>query len=132
VGSQRLIDGYLLSHTNLILENHMAEYIFTKHALERLQQRSISQSMAEAALRQPDQTMPGKKPGTVKFIRQINDRNVQLVATFLKDQQKWLVVSAWVRGEDDKVPFSWQLVTFPFRAVAWVVKQIWFAVRKSK
>jgi hypothetical protein len=106
------------------------QFIFTNHALERLHQRSISQSMAESVLHQPDRTEPGKKPGTMKFIRTLNGRNIQIVATFLQDQRKWLVVSAWVRGEDDKVPLMWQLITLPFKMVWWIVKALISAVTK--
>jgi hypothetical protein len=103
---------------------HSNKFIFTNHALERLQQRSISQSMAESVLHNPDRTETGKKPGTVKFIRTLNGRNIQIVATLLEDQRKWLVVSAWVRGEDDKVPFVWQVITLPFRFSWWLLRTL--------
>jgi hypothetical protein len=99
----------------------MSEFIFTKHALERLNQRDISVSMAETVMRNPEKTFPGNKPNSVKFIRRLDSRNIQLVATYLKDQKKWLVISAWVRGEDDKVPIVWQLITAPFRLVWWLI-----------
>ncbi len=100
----------------------MSDYIFTKHSLERLKQRSISQDAAELVLRHPDRTEPGKKAGTIKFVRNVNSRNVQLIATYLEDQKKWLIVSAWVRGEDDKVPLMWQILTLPFKAVWWLLR----------
>lgn len=106
----------------------MSAYIFTKHSLERLHQRSISQDAAEAVLRQPDRTEPGKKPGTVKFVRMVNGRNIQLIATYLDDQKKWLIVSAWVRGEEDKESLSWMLLSFPFKVVwkilIWIFNQL--------
>ncbi len=111
----------------------MSSYIFTKHSLERLHQRSISQDAAESVLQHPDHTEPGKKPGTVKFVRVLNGRNIQLIATYLDDQKKWLVVSAWVRGEDDKVPLMWQLLTLPFKLIwkllVWLFKKL---TNKSK
>jgi hypothetical protein len=107
------------------------QFIFTKHALERLQQRSISQDTAEAVLYHPDRTEPGQKPNTVKFIRTIHGRNVQIVATYLEDQKKWLVVSAWVRGEDDKVPFAWLLITLPFKLLWWLGKKLFMLLKDS-
>ncbi len=101
----------------------MSEFIFTKHALQRLKERAISVDQAESVLRNPSQTIPGKKPNTVKFIRELNGRNTQLVGTYLADQKKWLIVSAWVRGEDDKVPFVWQVMTFPFKAAWWLLQR---------
>jgi len=108
----------------------MSDFIFTKHALQRLSERSISQALAETVLRQPDRTEPGKKPGTVKFIRVVNGRNVQLVGTFLDDQKKWLIVSAWVRGEDDKVPLTWLIITWPFKAIWWLI--VWLFKKLTK
>jgi hypothetical protein len=108
----------------------MSEFIFTKHALQRLQERSISIDQAESVLRHPTQTFPGKKDGTIKFVRDVNGRNTQLVATYLPDQKKWLVVSAWVRGEEDKVPFMWVLITAPFKLIWWSAKQLWKLGRK--
>ena len=109
----------------------MSDFIFTKHALQRLSERSISQDAAEAALRQPDRTEPGKKPGTVKFMRTLNGRNIQLVGTYLQDQKKWLIMSAWVRGEDDKVPLMWQIITLPFKLVWWLIRFIYGKLTKK-
>ncbi len=97
--------------------------IFTTHAHQRLQERSIPLSDAELALSKPDRTVPGKKPHTVKFIKQVHGRNIQLVATYLQDQDKWLVVSVWVRGEDDKVPLTWLVITAPFKLLWWLIKK---------
>jgi hypothetical protein len=108
----------------------MSQFIFTKHALQRLSERSISQDAAESVMSKPDTTVPGQKPGTVKFIRRLNDRNIQLVATYLDDQKKWLIVSAWVRGEEDKVPLMWQLITLPFKGIYLLIKMLFFPRKK--
>jgi hypothetical protein len=102
----------------------VSEFIFTTHAKERLQLRKISQAEAELALRKPDKTLPGKKPNSIKFVRTLKGRQLQLVGTYLADQDKWLIVSAWVRGEDDPVPFVWQILTFPFRFCWWLIRKI--------
>lgn len=91
--------------------------ILTNHARERLKQRWITEDVVESVLRSPDRTEPGSKPGTVKFVRTLNGRQVQLIGTYLQDQDRWLIVSAWVRGEEDAVPLVWQLITLPFKAV---------------
>jgi hypothetical protein len=101
----------------LIDNTAMSRYIFTKHSLERLRQRSIAQSDAESVLAHPDRTEPGKKPGTVKFMRLIHGRNIQLIATYLEDQKKWLIVSAWVRGEDDRQPLLWTVLRWIFQQI---------------
>src|SRR5258708_6649532 len=101
----------------------MSEFIFTKHALQRLKERGISVDQAEMVLRNPSQTIPGKKPDTVKFMRDVNGRNMQLVGTYLADQKKWLIVSAWVRAEEDRIPLIWQVITAPFKLAWWLLKK---------
>lgn len=96
--------------------------ILTNHARERMRKRKLAESDVELTLRKPDKSHPGKKPGTVKFIKFIDGRNHQVVAKYLDDQKKWLVLSVWVRGEDD---FNWVewLVLAPFRLIWWGIKR---------
>lgn len=78
--------------------------IFTDHAIQRLKRRRISQDMAVDAVRKPDRKQAEDDEKT-RFVREIKGRNVQIVATYLKDEQQWMVVTGWVRGEDD--PRRW-------------------------
>jgi len=99
-------------------------FIFTKHALERLHQRSISKDVVVQTLKYPDETQPTSKEGSLKFIRTIDQRLMQVVATYVPAQKKWLVISVWVRGEDDQESLSWRLLTWPFKAAWWLVKKL--------
>lgn len=99
-------------------------FIFSTHALERVKDRSITQDAVASVMRQPEKTFPGKKRGTTKFIRTLNNRRIHVVASYLADQKKWLVVSVWVRGEDDKVPLAWVVITAPFKLAWWGLKKI--------
>jgi hypothetical protein len=105
--------------------------ILTKHARERLQQRWITESAIESVLRSPDRTEPGSKPGTTKFIRTLNGRQIQLIGTYLQDQDRWLIVSAWVRGEDDQPPLAWTIITLPFKLTWSLIKWLWRTSKKS-
>lgn len=99
--------------------------IFTKHALARMNERSIQYDSIYWVLRDPDSVkgeLQGSKP--VKFIRLYTNRLYHVVAQWKKDQQAWLVVSVWVRGEDDKEAISTQLVLFPFRVIWWIIRRI--------
>ena len=116
------IDGCLHNHTKGLVEYN--GFIFTKHALERLQLRSVSQDDVVKVLQKPERTESMDKPGSSKFIRTLNDRQIQVVAKYLSDQKKWLIVSVWVRGEEDPTPLVWQVITLPFRLVWWVLKRI--------
>lgn len=98
--------------------------VFTKHALERLAQRSISQDDVARVLAHPDRSHPSDKPQTTKFIRELHGRTMHVVATYLSDQKKWLILSVWVRGEDDQVPLMWQIISLPFRVLWWLLKRL--------
>jgi len=106
------------------MEREHQGFIFSNHALDRVKDRSVTQDAVASVLRNPDKTFPGKKPGTTKFIRTLNDRKMHVVASYLADQKKWLVVSVWVRGEEDTVPLVWQLITLPFKALWWVIQRV--------
>lgn len=98
-------------------------FIFTKHALERLGGRSITKDSVVSVLRHPDSSKPTGKQNTTKFIRTLNGRLIHVVATYLPDQKKWLVISVWVRGENDRVPLIWRILTAPFKLVWWLCRQ---------
>jgi len=73
---------------------------FTNHARERMQLRVITEEMVVMTIRKPDKLFQ-EDDGDTKFIRKVNGANVQVVCKPLPDENKWLVKSAWVRGEDD-------------------------------
>jgi hypothetical protein len=104
--------------------------IFTKHALDRAQSRSISQADVVQVLKYPQTTQETEKPGATKFIKTLRDRSIYVVATFLPDKNQWLVVSVWVRGEEDQPPLSWQLITLPFRLLWSCFKVLWSLLKK--
>lgn len=97
--------------------------IFTNHAQERLKDRSIDYSYIAQVVNSPDKKFHAKGESW-KFIKTINHRKLHVVATYQRDQKKWLVISVWVRGEDDKVPIIWQLLTLPFKLILWLIKML--------
>lgn len=100
------------------MANNYKDLIFTNHALNRMKERSIQQHTIWQVLQHPDVTRPEDKANTARFIRTIDDRNYHVVATYLPDKKKSLVISAWVRGEEDKLPLIWQILAF-------VIRNIW-------
>lgn len=76
--------------------------IWTNHAIERLQQRAISQGDAFATFNRPDKSRPGGKNGTFVYYKtwETAGRNggrhfeqIEVVAT--KDDGKWIILSVW-------------------------------------
>jgi hypothetical protein len=100
--------------------------IFTDHALDRLASRTITQEMVYQTV-----TAAAKKfsqSNTTKFIKTVSQRKLHVVGQYLKDEKKWLIISVWVRGEDDTLPLAWRVITFPFwllwKLLKWVFKKL--------
>lgn len=100
--------------------------IFTDHALERMDTRSISKDMVFTTVENASKKYPGKS--TTKFIKTVSNRTVHVVAQYLEDEKKWLIISVWVRGEDDPTPIAWRIITFPFwlvwKLLHWLYKKL--------
>lgn len=93
--------------------------VFSKHALGRLSGRVLTQDAIYQTVTAPDQTFLDKN--NTKFIRTVNNRRIHVVTEPIENHQ-WLVVSAWVRGEEDKEPLVWQLIVLPFK-ILWKIIQ---------
>ncbi len=95
--------------------------IFTKHAYDRIKQRSVSMDAIYQTVKNPDKKQ-SKGEGKQKYFKTIRNRNYQVIATYKSDQNKFLVISAWVRGEDDRLPLAWILITSPFKFLFWIIR----------
>ncbi|MDZ4764646.1 MAG: DUF4258 domain-containing protein [Chloroflexota bacterium] len=85
------------------MQREVRNIIFTDHAIERLQQRRITQLMVVSAIRSPDSSYI-EDDGDTKFIKTIDRRQLHVVGHWKTDQLQWLIKSAWVRGENDAKP----------------------------
>lgn len=99
--------------------------IFTNHAQDRMRLRKMARSAIEKTLANPDRSHPGKKVDTVKFVRKLDGRQHEVVAKWLKEQNAWLVLSVWIRGEEDFHLFDW-IITAPFKLLFRVIKNLFF------
>lgn len=110
------------------MEKNYKNLIFTNHALERMSKRSISKDRIWEVVNHPSKVFDSNSNGSdkysKKYIRRINDRNYHVVATYLPKENKQLVISVWVRGEDDKLGLVWTLITLPFKIIWWIFKKI--------
>jgi hypothetical protein len=93
--------------------------VFTKHALERLKDRTITQDAIYQTVLAPDQSFAQKD--NTKFTRTIGGRLIHVVASSIENHQ-WLIVSVWVRGEEDRVSLVWQLLTLPISFIWRILK----------
>ena len=93
--------------------------VFTKHALERMADRIITQDAIHQTISNPDQSFVNQ--GNTKFIRTINNRLIHVVATPIENH-RWLIISLWVRGEEDRIPLIWQFLTWPFKLIGKILQ----------
>lgn len=88
-----------------------------------MQERSITMDHVAQVVNYPAKKFTQGK-GISKFIRELNGRKHHVVAQWKSAEKKWLVISVWVRGENDKEPISVQLIMAPFRLIWWLVKKL--------
>jgi hypothetical protein len=103
--------------------------VFTKHAWERLKDRSLTKDTIYQTVSHPDKTFHNQD--NYKFIRTINNRKIHVVSTPIENN-KYLIISTWVRGEDDKLPLIWILITLPFKIIWWIIKSIFNSIFSKK
>lgn len=72
-----------------------ANFIWTKHALQRLKERQFDQHEAASVLDCPDKIKPGKKNNTYEYIKKLGNKTVTLIVAANERGEK-IVVSAWI------------------------------------
>ncbi len=70
--------------------------IWTKHALERLGKRGLTQELAWQAFNHPDEEKKGKTAGSYEFRKRIDKSTVTVIAK-QNEKREWLILSAWVK-----------------------------------
>lgn len=111
------------------LNNHYKNLIFTNHAQNRFKTRGISIESIFQTIQNPDHKIKIEQE-KIKFFRTLHNRKIQVIAIYKKEEKKWLVISAWVRGEQDKLPLVWQILVLPFKILWWLFKKIVFLLIK--
>lgn len=69
--------------------------IWTNHALDRLEERKLSQSIAWTAFRYPDKVLKGRLPGSFEYQKRYQSSLITLIAK-KNDQGEWVVLSVWI------------------------------------
>ena len=70
------------------------ETIWTNHALKRLEERGLPQSIAYLAFKHPDYSHKAKE-GATEFQKKVEDKKVTVIAK-QNDRSEWIIVSCWV------------------------------------
>lgn len=69
--------------------------IWTNHALQRLEERKLSQEIAWTAFRYPDKVMKGRLSGSYEYQKRYQHSLITLIAK-QNDRSQWVVLSAWI------------------------------------
>jgi len=77
--------------------------IFTKHAINRLYNRRITQSDAWYTFQHPDGSLPGKTPGSRKFYKNYGKQRIEVVAK-KNEKGEWVILSCWSKYIGDGKP----------------------------
>ncbi|HUS59859.1 MAG TPA: hypothetical protein VMX76_00520 [Nevskiaceae bacterium] len=70
--------------------------IFTKHVINRLYNQGISQSDAWQTFQHPDNSLPGKTPGSRKFYKNFGDKRIEIVAK-KNEKGEWVILTGWIK-----------------------------------
>lgn len=69
------------------------QIIWTNHLRERIQQRGLSPSLVDTAVRFPDQVIKSSTTDSNKHIKVIN--GYKIVAAVKRQGSDWIITSAW-------------------------------------
>lgn len=81
-------------------ENYLG-IIFTKHSINRLYNRRVSQSQVVNAIKKPDFKYSAKTSGAVKFRKDYRNYSLYVVAKQNKNKQ-WVIMTSWLRDKRRK------------------------------
>lgn len=91
------------------MNNNFGGIVWTKHALERMQERGISQSDAWATWRNPQQSKKGNNNSWVYYRTYKNER-IEVVAK-KNERGQWIILSVWSKPYTGKKTESfWQFL----------------------
>jgi hypothetical protein len=76
------------------MQTYYGNAIFTNHAIQRLQERGITQSDAWYAFQHPDGQMNGNTPGSIKYYKNFGEQRIEVVAK-LNEKKEWIILSCW-------------------------------------
>lgn len=88
------------------MDQNFGGVIWTKHALQRLKERTISQSDAWATWSRPDQSRKGSnQKGSWVYYKTYGNEKIEVVAK-KNDEGKWIILSVWSRPVYEKSSHS--------------------------
>lgn len=78
------------------MDKNFGGVIWTKHALQRLNERKISQGDAWATFRRPDQSRYAANKGAWVYYKNYGGDKIEVVAK-QNEKRQWVILSVWSR-----------------------------------
>lgn len=69
--------------------------IWTNHALQRLNERGLSQEMASSTFNSPDKSLPGREKDTILSQKRYGTSLVSVISK-QNEKREWLILSCWI------------------------------------
>lgn len=85
--------------TMMGMDNNYGGVIWTNHALERLEQRGITQGDAWATWKRPDRSRYAQSKGAWVYYRTYGDRRIEVVAKE-NERGEWIILTVWDKKID--------------------------------
>lgn len=78
------------------MDSRYGGVIWTKHALERLRERGISQGDAFATFNRPEQSRKASTPGAWVYYKTYGSEKIEVVAS-QNEKKEWVIMTVWSR-----------------------------------
>lgn len=78
------------------MDPHFGGVIWTKHALQRLQERNIRQGDAWATFQRPDQSRFAQSKDAWIYYKTYGNEKIEVVAK-QNERKEWLILTVWSR-----------------------------------
>lgn len=98
------------------MDTRFGGIIWTKHALERMRQRGISQSDAWATWNRPQESRYAKARGAWIYYKIYGNQKIEVVAK-KNEKGEWVVLSVWSRQVYGKETKRESFLRFLFRRI---------------
>jgi len=76
------------------MKTRYLDVIFTKHAINRLHNRNLSQSDAWDTFKHPDGSLLGKTVNSRKFYKNYGKQRIEVIAK-KNEKGEWVILSCW-------------------------------------
>jgi len=77
------------------MQRQYAGAIWTNHALDRLNQRGLTQTIAGETFKYADVAMAGKQSGSIEYHKRFGRSLVTVIAK-KNEKGEWLILSCWI------------------------------------